>query len=48
MPRVPPPTLAGMFRNPCGAWVYPYRMRSGAVWFAPAPATRSGVLGFRK
>lgn len=38
---VPAPTLAGMFRFPCGVWVAPYRMRSGAVWFLPLPgATR--------
>ena len=37
--------LAGMFKSPCGAWVAPYRMRSGAVWFRPLPAaTRNGVL----
>ena len=41
----PQPKLSGMFTAPCGAWVAPYRMRSGAVWFAPVPATRSRVLG---
>lgn len=44
-----PSPLAGMFTAPCGAWVAPYRMRSGAVWFAPlAAATRGSVLGLRK
>lgn len=35
----PQPKLAGMFTAPCGAWVHPYRMRSGFVWFAPVAAT---------
>ena len=40
------PKLAGMFTSPCGAWVAPYRMASGFVWFRPlAGATRVGVLG---
>jgi hypothetical protein len=45
----PQPKLAGMFTSPCGAWVAPYRMRSGAVWFAPLRGiTRTSVLGLRK
>lgn len=35
----PQPKLAGMFTSPCGAWVHPYRMASGFVWFAPVAAT---------
>ena len=31
--------LSGLFRHPCGVWVAPYRMRSGAVWFRPIPAS---------
>lgn len=42
------PKLAGMFQSPCGVWVAPYRMRSGAVWFrALAVATRQGVTNKR-
>ena len=37
--------LAGLFRSPVGAWVAPYRMASGFVWFAPLKVpTRQGVL----
>lgn len=35
----PQPKLVGMFASPCGAWVHPYRMASGFVWFAPVAAT---------
>ena len=35
----PQPKLSGMFASPCGAWVHPYRMASGFVWFAPVAAT---------
>lgn len=44
----PQPKLSGMFTSPCGAWVAPYRMRSGFVWFAPvAAATRITLQGLR-
>lgn len=30
--------VAGLFRHPCGVWVSPFRMVSGAVTYLPLPA----------
>lgn len=45
--RASPSTpLIGLFTHPCGVWVAPYRMRSGALWFRPiASVARRNLLG---
>ena len=30
--------VSGLFRHPCGVWVSPFRMVSGAVTYLPLPA----------
>lgn len=42
------PVLRGLFAHPCGVWVAPYRMRSGAVWFAPLAAATRAAIGLEK
>lgn len=35
---MPSPTFKGLLSRPCGVWVSPYRMVSGAVAYLPLPA----------
>lgn len=35
---MPAPSFKGMFTRPCGVWVSPFRMVSGAIVYLPLPA----------
>lgn len=45
MPKAPASPMSGMFTSPCGVWVAPCRMRSGALWWRPLAAATRRAMG---
>lgn len=47
MPKAQTP-ISGLFSHPCGAWVAPYRMKSGLLWWRPLAAATRRAMGLAR